>query len=155
MNNKGFSLIELLVTLALIALLATIALPMTELSVKRSQEVELRTALRQIREAIYAYKQAADEGRVIMSPGDSGYPKTLAVLVSGVEDSKSPGHVKIYFVRRIPHDPFADPKLTAEDSWFKRSYKSSYDHPEYSDDIYDVSSSSRETGINGIPYKEW
>lgn len=155
MKTRGFTLIELLVTLALISLFATLALPLAELTVKRGQENDLRAALRQIREALDAYKQAADDGRVTISPGDSGYPKSLLVLVEGVVDNKSPERNRIHFLRRIPRDPFAAPTTKPEDGWGKRSYKSPYDRPRPGDDVYDVHSLSTESGINGIPYAEW
>ena len=101
MRARGFTLVELLVTLALIALVATVALPMAELAIQRNKEADLRTALRQIREAIDAHKQAADEGRIVLRPGDSGYPRSLTVLIEGVEDAKSPTRSKIHFLRRI------------------------------------------------------
>lgn len=151
----GFSLIELMVVLALIGLFATMALPLTELAVKRNQEIELRSALRQIREALDAYKQAADDGRVTVRPGDAGYPRTLGMLVDGVVDNKSPERRPIHFLRRLPRDPFAAPGVRAEESWGKRSYKSTYDRPQPGDDVYDVYSLSTGTGINGIPYHDW
>lgn len=151
----AFSLIELLVTLALISLFATMALPLAELSVKRNQEADLRVALRQIRSALDAYKQAADDGRVTIRPGDSGYPKNLSILVEGVPDNKSPEKSTIYFLRSLPRDPFADPDLKPEQTWGKRSYKSPHDRPRPGDDVFDVYSLSTETGINGIPYSEW
>lgn len=154
-RNKGFTLIELLVTLALISLFATLALPLGELTVKRGQEAELRAALRQIREALDRYKQMADDGRIALRPGDSGYPPTLNTLVEGVVDIKSPDRQKIYFLRRIPRDPLAEPSLKAEGSWGKRSYKSPYDRPRPGDDVYDVYSLSTGVGINGVPYSEW
>ncbi len=154
-QHTGFTLIELLVTLALISLFATLALPLAELTVKRSQEVELRDALRQIRDALDRYKQMADDGRITLRPGDSGYPPTLNTLVEGVVDSKSPERQKIYFLRRIPRDPMAEPSLKAEGSWGKRSYKSPYDRPRAGDDVYDVFSLSTGVGINGVPYSEW
>jgi len=155
MKGRGFTLIELLVSLALISLFATLALPLAELSIKRTQESDLRAALRQIRDALDAYKQASEEGRVTLRPGDSGYPKTLGLLVEGVVDNKSPEKNMIYFLRRIPRDPFADPKLKAEDGWGLRSYKSPHDRPRPGDDVYDVYSLSSERGMNGIPYAEW
>ena len=154
-QRKGFTLIELLVTLALISLFATLALPLAELTVKRSQEVELRAALRQIRDALDSHKQMADDGRITLRPGDSGYPPTLNTLVEGVVDSKSPERKKVYFLRRIPRDPMAEPSLKAEGSWGKRSYKSPYDRPRPGDDVYDVYSLSTGVGINGVPYSEW
>lgn len=153
--RRGFSLIELLVSLALISLFATMVLPLAELAVKRNQEADLRTALRHVRDALDAYKQAADEGRVTVRPGDSGYPRTLGILVEGVPDNKSPEKTTIYFLRSIPRDPFAAPDIKAEDTWGKRSYKSPHDRPRAGDDVFDIYSLSPESGINGIPYAEW
>lgn len=155
MEQRGFSLIELMVTLALLGLVASVALPLAEMAIQRNNEAELRGALRQIREALDAHKQAADEGRIMIRPGDSGYPRTLMALVEGVEDAKSPTHSKIHFLRRIPRDPFADPAISPESNWGLRSYKSSYDNPRPGDDVFDVYSLSSDTGLNGIPYQKW
>lgn len=155
MRARGFTLIELLVTLALIGLVASIALPVAELTKRRIQESELRSSLRQIREGLDAHKQAADEGRIILRAGDSGYPRSLAVLVEGVEDARSPTRAKINFLRRIPRDPFADPALKSDDTWGKRSYQSEHDRPRPGDDVYDVYSLAPGMGINGIQYREW
>lgn len=155
MCARGFTLIELLVTLALIGLVASIALPVAELTTRRIKEGELRSALRQIREGLDAYKQAADEGRIIQRVGDSGYPRSLAMLAEGVEDARSPMHTRINFLRRVPRDPFADPSLKPEDTWGKRSYQSPHDRPRAGDDVYDVYSLAPGTGINGIEYREW
>ncbi|HEX8961600.1 MAG TPA: type II secretion system protein, partial [Rhodocyclaceae bacterium] len=151
----GFTLIELMVSVAIIALFATLALPLQELSVKRSQEADLRAALRQIRTGLDAYKQAVDDGRIIIGAGESGYPRNLMLLVEGVRDAKSPTGLPIHFLRRIPRDPFADPKLRPEETWGLRSYASSYDDPRPGDDVFDVYSLSDGIGINGVPYKEW
>jgi general secretion pathway protein G len=155
MRTRGFTLIELLVTLALIGLVAMIALPVAEMTTLRMKESELRGALRQLREALDAHKQAADEGRIILRAGDSGYPKSLAVLVEGVEDARSPVRTRIHFLRRIPRDPLADPDLKAEDTWGKRSYQSPHDRPRAGEDVYDVYSQAQGAGINGIPYRNW
>lgn len=154
-QGRGFTLIELLVTLALISLFATLALPLAELTVKRSQEAELRAALRQIREALDRHKQMADDGRITLRLGDSGYPPTLEILVEGVIDNKSPDRQKIYFLRRLPRDPFADPSQKTDGGWGWRSYKSPYDRPRAGDDVYDVYSLSGGVGLNGVPYREW
>lgn len=154
-GGRGFTLIELMVSLALIALFSTLALPFHEITVKRSREVELRTALRQIRDALDAYKQAGDEGRIVVQPGDSGYPKNLQLLVAGARDLRSPTGAPIHFLRRIPRDPFAPPTLRAEETWGLRSYLSPYDQPRKGDDVYDVHSLSPDTGLNGIPYRQW
>ena len=155
LSGRGFSLIELMVSLALIALFATLALPLHELTVRRTQESELRDALRQIRTALDAYRQAGEEGRIPVEAGASGYPRTLDVLVSGVRDVRNPAAAPIYFLRRIPRDPFAASDVKAVASWGLRSYRSPHDRPSPGDDVYDVYSLSPATGINGIPYRQW
>jgi general secretion pathway protein G len=152
----GFTLIELVITVAIVALLASVALPVSELAVRRTKEQELNRTLRQVRDAIDAYKQASDEGRVRKSVGDSGYPKKLEELAEGVEDQKSAKKDKIYFLRRVPRDPLAtDPTLSAASTWGKRSYASPPDDPREGDDVFDVFSLAPGKGINGQPYREW
>lgn len=156
MRANGFTLLELLVTVAIVALLATIALPMTELTVQRAKEQALHSALQEIRSGIDAYKQKWDEGRIQKSLDETGYPKSLNVLVEGVEDFKSPKHSKMYFLRRIPRDPFSkDTTSPAADTWGKRAYKSPPDDPQEGDDVYDVYTLSKGVGLNGTPYREW
>ena len=153
---RGFTLIELVITVAIVALLATAVMPVNELVVQRTKEQDLRRSLRQIREAIDAYKQASDEGRIKKSVGDSGYPKKLEELVDGMDDQKNPNKAKIYFLRRIPRDPFStDPTLSAAATWGKRSYESPPDDPKEGDDVFDVFSLAPGTGINGRAYREW
>lgn len=152
----GFTLIEMVITVAIVAILAMAAIPLTELTVKRSQEQELRLALRQIRDAIDEYKRAAEEGRIkAPAAGESGYPKTLSVLVEGENDIRSPTPKKIYFLRRIPRDPLADNALPAAETWGLRSYASSAEEPQAGDDVYDVYSLSEAKGMNGVRYREW
>ncbi len=153
---QGFTLIELVITVAIVALLASVALPVSELAVQRTKEQELRRTLRQIRDAIDMYKQASDEGRIRKSIGDSGYPKKLEDLAEGVDDQKSPKKEKIYFLRRVPRDPFnTDPTLSAAATWGKRSYASPPDDPKEGDDVFDVFSLAQGKGINGQPYRDW
>jgi general secretion pathway protein G len=155
-SDHGFTLIELVITVAIVAILATVALPLNELTVQRGKEQDLRRVLREIREAIDAHKQASDDGRIQKRVGESGYPKRLEDLVDGVEDQKSPKKEKLYFLRRIPRDPLAtDANLTATDSWGKRSYASPPDDPKEGDDVFDVFSLAPGKGINGRPYREW
>jgi len=112
--------------------------------------------LREIRDAIDAYKQASDDGRIVKIVGTTGYPKTLDVLVDGIDDSKSPTKAKIYFMRRLPRDPFSsNPALSPAATWGKRSYASPPDSPQDGDDVYDVYSLARGVGLNGVPYREW
>jgi len=152
----GFTLIELLVTLVIVALLASVALPLSELAVQRSRETDLRHAQRDIRSAIDAYKKAWDEGRIATVVGKTGYPASLAVLVDGVEDPASPNSAKIYFLRRIPRDPFAtDPNLAPAETWGKRSYASSASEPQEGEDVYDIYTRAPGNDLRGIPYREW
>jgi len=158
--SRGFTLIELMMTVAIVGILASVALPMAELAVQRNKEQELKAALRDIRGAIDAYAQAKEDGRIQGekdSQGLSRYPSSLQVLVDGVTDAQNPdGKAKIYFLRRIPRDPFAtDPTATDDDTWGKRSYASSADDPEPGEDVFDVYSRSTDVGLNGISYRKW
>jgi len=152
----GFTLIELLITLAILAVLATAVLPVAELTMQRQKEQELRLALREIRAAIDAYKRAYDEGRMQRSINTTGYPPNLDTLVEGVEDLKTPKRSKIYFLRRVPRDPFEpNPDLNPADTWAKRAYASEPNEPREGDDVYDIMSRSTKTGLNGLPYGKW
>jgi general secretion pathway protein G len=146
---KGFTLIELVITVAIVALLASVALPLAEVTVQRNREADLRHALREMRTAIDAYKRAADEGAIEREADASGYPPTLAALAEGVPDKRKTDGTKLYFLRRVPADP-----LTGED-WGLRSYASPASEPQPGKDVFDVYTKSPETGLNGIPYREW
>ncbi len=155
-NPRGFTLVEVMVTLVIVGVLSTVALPLSELAVKRSKEQELHNDLREIRTAIDAYKQAWDDGRIARSIGKSGYPDSLQLLVNGVPDITTPEKTMIYFLRRIPRDPFAtDQNAPPEATWGKRCYASSADDPQEGDDVYDVYSKSAGTDLRGVPYREW
>ncbi|MDY7574599.1 type II secretion system protein [Actimicrobium sp. CCI2.3] len=156
-GGRGFTLIEMLVTVTIVALLSTVAFPMLELTKRRSNERELRDALRQIRTALDNYKQAGFEGRIAVAANQSGYPPSLDVLVAGVTDAKSPNRdQKIYFLRRIPKDPLIDPLATdSGGDWGLRSYASAPNDPQPGADVFDVYSRSNATGLNGIAYKDW
>lgn len=160
-GSRGFTLIELMMTVAIVGILASVALPMAELVVQRNKEQELRSALRDIRGALDAYAYAMEDGHIQGEKGSlknlSAYPATLRVLVDGVQDARDPdGKAKIHFLRRIPRDPFAsDPNIPDEETWGLRSYASSADSPEPGEDVFDVYSKSPDVGLNGIPYARW
>jgi general secretion pathway protein G len=168
-RRAGFTLVEMTVAAAILAILAGAALPLAKTAVKREREIELRQSLRLIRDAIDAYKKMADENKIEKGDTESGYPATLQVLVDGVKlkssgsaggslassdsnrsQSKSEGRM-IKFLRRIPVDP-----MTGTAVW---GMLSSQDPPDAAgwgeEDIYDVYTRSRGTAIDGTKYRDW
>ena len=160
-KKTGFTLIELLITLAILAILASATMPLLKMSVQRKKESELRENLRQIRNAIDAYKLAYDENRLGGNLGlkkldSTGYPPNLDVLVEGVESNASAGKKKLKFLRRIPTDPMSTQNDYDESpQWGMRSYNSDPNNPVAGEDVYDVYSLSPLIGSNGIPYAKW
>lgn len=153
--HKGFTIIEMMVTIVIVSILATVAIPMAEVAARRSKEQDLRYALREIRSAIDQYRDAVEEGRIRISAEESGYPPNLRILVEGVVDAKDPRRARLRFLRRVPRDPFSEPSISPEETWGLRSYVSSADNPRPGRDVYDVYSRSDRAGLNGIPYREW
>lgn len=153
----GFTFVELMITLALMAMLVTVAVPMMQLVVQRQKERDLRAALTEIREALDAYKRAVDLGEISITSGESGYPKSLDQLVEGVESQRDPNKKRLYFLRRVPRDPMVmdDPSQSPSRSWGVRSYASPPDLAAEGEDVFDVYSRSDTPGLNGVPYRQW
>lgn len=153
---RGFTLVELVITVAILGVLALMVTPLLEMTAKRHKEVELRDALRQIRLAINDYHQAVLDKRIEAAADASGYPPNLEVLAAGVPDITRPDRRNIYFLRRLPRDPmFPASDLPAQDTWGKRSYASAPDAPQEGEDVYDVYSLSEKAGLNRVPYRQW
>jgi len=144
------TLIELLVVMVILSILATGIMPLSQMAYKRSKEIELKQNLRIIRKALDEYKALADEGKIQTEAFSSGYPKTLEVLVEGV-DLKGPVPFRKKFLRRIPKDPMAE-----DGKWGLRSY---FDEPGSDtwggEDVYDVHSKSEKQALDGSYYKDW
>jgi general secretion pathway protein G len=171
-NPKGFTLIEMIVTFTILAILAAVAVPLARTAVKREKEIELRRSLRTLREAIDAYKKLADENRIEYEEDTEGYPPDLETLVKGVEVSggapveggpsagsrrsrdqrEGDENTKIVkFLRRIPKDP-----MTNSYDWGLRSYQDDPDSESWGgDNVYDVYTKSPGVALDGTKYKEW
>jgi len=166
-NQKGFTLIEMIVTFSILAILAAVAIPLAKTAVKREKEIELRRNLRTIREAIDAYKKLSDENRIEFEDKTEGYPPDLETLVKGVEVSggAQPGEIQrgrrqrtenedtkiVKFLRRIPKDP-----MTNSYDWGLRSYQDDPDSENWGgENVYDVYTKSPGTALDGTKYKEW
>lgn len=153
-RQRGFTLVEMVVVVAIVGILAAAAHPVLALTQRRAKEIELRQALRSLREAIDAYKRAAEAGRIAVPADASGYPPTLEALVQGVPDLRAPAQ-RHYFLRRLPRDPFADASLPAARSWALRSYDSPPDSPSPGRDVFDVQSQSEHVALDGTPVRQW
>lgn len=155
-QSNGFSLVELMVVVAIMSVLASIGMPLAELSHRRGKEEELRRSLREIRTAIDSYKRLVDTGRIARDVGASGYPPNLDVLVDGAVDAQSPRQTKIFFLRKLPRDPFAPEAVTSPaESWGLRSYESPPTDPRPGKDVFDVYSKAEGSGLDGLPYRKW
>lgn len=154
-SSRGFTLIEMVVVVLIVSILASAAMPLAALHKRRTKEAELRQSLRVLRTALDDYKRAWDQGRIEKKLDESGYPPTLDVLVNGVKDATSTKGHRIYFLRRLPRDPFADASLPASQSWGVRSYASPPDAPAAGADVFDVFSTSEGEGLDGTPYWQW
>jgi general secretion pathway protein G len=171
-RKKGFTFVEMLVTLTILAILAAAIMPLAKTAVKREKEIELRRNLRLIREALDAYKKLADEKMIEVEEDSEGYPPDLETLVKGVEakasqaesqpqlgrpsaarsSAKSGSEKRIVkFLRRIPRDPMTD-----SIDWGLRSYQDEPDEDDWGgENVYDIYTKSPGTALDGTKYRDW
>ncbi|TET21367.1 MAG: type II secretion system protein [Candidatus Aminicenantes bacterium] len=154
-RKKGFTLVEMLVTLTILAILAAAIMPLAKIAVKRQKEIELRRNLRIIREAIDVYKKLADENKIDVEDDSEGYPPDLDTLVKGVElkagEGKDESTKIVKFLRRIPKDP-----MTNSYDWGLRSYQDDHDSDAWGgENVYDVYTKSLGTALDGTKYRDW
>ena len=167
-RHGGFTLIEMVVVVAIVGVLASAALPLLALQTRRQKEFDLRANLRTLRRALDAYQQASVDGKLGVptdfgngigsgnsSGQPSGFPPTLQALVDGVPDARAPTERKLYFLRRLPRDPFADASVPAALTWGLRSHASPADAPQPGLDVFDVHSRAEGNGLDGTPYQGW
>lgn len=146
----GFTIAEMVIVAAILAILSAAVIPLVHTTGKRTKEIELRSALREMRYAIDEYKRYSDAGLLPVDLGTDGYPSELELLVEGV-DVVGQVDKKVRFLRRIPVDP-----MTGEAEWGLRSYQDDPDSLSWGgENVYDVFSLSQGVGLNGIPYEEW
>ncbi|HET7206576.1 MAG TPA: type II secretion system protein [Terriglobales bacterium] len=146
-SASGFTLVELIVATAILAILAGMALPLARLTIKREKERELRFDLWQMRDAIDRYKDAADRGAFQTKVGSENYPPDLDTLVNGVDV----GGKKVRFLRRVPTDP-----MTGNKDWGLRSMQDDPDSDSWGgQNVFDVYTKSDGTALDGTRYKEW
>lgn len=149
--SAGLTLIELLVAMTILSVLATGILPLSQMTYKRTRELELRQNLRVIRKALDQYKQLVDEKSIKVQASSSGYPESLEILVTGVAVESGPVPVTMKFLRRIPKDP-----MTEDGEWGLRSYSDDSQSDIWGgQDVYDVYSKSDKQALDGSEYKDW
>ena len=147
---RGFTVVELAVVAAMIAILTAMVVPITRYTLKRQRELELRQQLRVMRDAIDKYKQYSASGAIQVQIGSEGYPKDLETLVEGAPQI---GQInkKLKFLRRIPLDP-----MTGKAEWGLRSYQDEPDSIAWGgQNVYDLYSLSSGKAIDGSKYKDW
>jgi general secretion pathway protein G len=143
----GFTLIEMIVAVSILAILTGMAVPLVRVKVQREREVELRRDLWEMRDAIDRYKDAADRGAFQVKAGTDGYPPDLDTLVNGVDV----GGKKVRFLRRVPVDP-----MTGKNEWGMRSTQDDPDSDSWGgQNVFDVFSKSQSTALDGTRYDQW
>lgn len=158
-QGKGVTLLELMVTVAILAILFAGIVPITRMTAKRTKEIELRRDLRTIRTAIddfkKSYDKAVNDKKIVGSANKSGYPETLDQLVDGYDFGGLYAYKK-KFLRRIPADPINPPEPGEKPKWGLRSYSDQPDSDMWGgEDVYDVYSLSEGTAIDGTRYRDW
>jgi general secretion pathway protein G len=152
-GSLGFSFVELVIATAVMMVLASAALPVARISIKRQKETELRRDLREVRSAIDLYKDAVTSGQIggVSVTGTEGYPPDLDTLVNGVTRANSATGSKIKFLRRIPIDP-----MTGKTDWGLRSTGDQPDAKTWGGtNVFDVYSKSDGVALDGSKYKDW
>ena len=149
-KHRGFTLLELIVSVMVISILVGLAVPLARNSIKREKEIELRTALREIRTAIDKFKDASDRGFIMVKVDTEGYPEKLQDLVDGVQMVGAVDK-KLKFLRRIPVDP-----MTKSAEWGLRSYQDDLKSASWGgQNVFDVFTKSEGTAFDGTKYKDW
>jgi general secretion pathway protein G len=151
---QGYSFVELIVVTSIVLILASAVQPLVKVTIQRQKETELRRALRDMRDAIDKFKDAADQGMIPtteLKAGSEGYPPTLEILVEGVSVANDASGRKLKLLRRIPFDP-----MTGEAKWGLRAYQDKPDTTSWGgQNIFDVRSLSGGTALDGSKYKDW
>lgn len=149
-RQAGLTLLELIVATAILMLLATMALPLARVKIKREKEIALKRALREVRLAIDRYKDAADNNQIQVELDTEGYPPDLETLVEGVELAGAPDR-RVRFLRRIPVDP-----MLGSADWGMRSVQDDPESLHWSGkNVFDVYSMSQGVALDGSYYKDW
>jgi general secretion pathway protein G len=150
-GGRGFTLLELVAAMTILLLLASVALPMARLQAQRTREVELRRALRELRQAVDRYKDFSDRTMIPVTLDSFGYPPDLDTLVNGVALKGSTGKAKYKFLRRIPVDP-----TSGKPDWGLRAMQDDPDSRSWGGgNVFDVYSQSRGTALDGTHYADW
>lgn len=157
--SQGFTLIEMVVVLAIVAVLVLAAQPLHELALRRTQETALRHALREVRTAIDEHRRAVERGVLATGANKSPFPLDLQSLVAGVAvlsaPGQAPGESRLYLLRRLPRDPFADPDVPAHESWGLRASTSPPSAAQAGSDVFDIHSKSELRALDGTRYRDW
>ena len=153
-GQRGYTFVELLIVTMVLLILASAVMPLAQVTSQRQREAEVRRALREMRTAIDAFKNAVDLGLIAtteLEPGNEGYPPTLEILVEGIGAANDASGRKLRFLRRIPIDP-----TTASSDWGLRSYQDSPTSTSWGgQNVFDVYTKSGGTALDGTKYTDW